>query len=296
MKTWHKILIVSAVAAFSACTEDIVIDLEEGEPMLGVEASFTDELKHHEAILSYTADFYNRDEIEMVEGARVFVTDGVDTVVYHESATQKGHYLTDLAAGRRNTLYTLHIAVPDEAEADGFRHYAAESLLPDNASSLDSIVIAPFESPMPMRDTMMCLYPYFQSLDDVSIVYMVDVFRNDTLLTDTLSEKLVIPMAGYAGYYVNGPEFLQTNMLFPIAYYRKSRMVVGDRYRACLSSITADYMMYVYGIRFSNGSNPMMGAPTNVPTNIQPAGKAVGWFGTAAVISAETVYRDAALP
>ena len=37
--------------------------------------------------------------------------------------------------------------------------------------------------------------------------------------------------------------------------------------------------------------NPMMGPPTNVITNIQPAGAAVGWFYAASVASVETVYH-----
>ena len=77
--------------------------------MIGVEASFTDELKHHEAVLSYTADFYNSAEIKMVTGAKVVVTDGVDTVPYLESTEKPGHYFTDLAAGKKNTLYRLII-------------------------------------------------------------------------------------------------------------------------------------------------------------------------------------------
>ena len=182
-----------------------------------------------------------------------------------------------------------NVEVPKTVDIkDGFQHYKAESFLPDNIETVDSLVIKPFDMPMP--DTMLCFYPYFQSLDDKSVVYMVDLYRNDTLLTDTLSEKLIVPMAGYAGYYVNGPEFLQTNMLIPIAYFRKADMIVGDRYRACLSSIGMDYMSYIYAIRFSNGSNPMMGAPSNVPTNVQPEGKAVGWFLTASTVSSEVVY------
>ena len=77
MKRLYEILSLLAFVAFSSCTEDIVIDVEEGDPMIGVEASFTDELKQHEAILSYTAEFYNQNEIQMVSGAIVYVTDGV---------------------------------------------------------------------------------------------------------------------------------------------------------------------------------------------------------------------------
>ena len=54
-----------------SCHEDVVIDLEDGSPLIGVEGSFTDELKRHEVILSYTADFYNADAIKMITGARL---------------------------------------------------------------------------------------------------------------------------------------------------------------------------------------------------------------------------------
>ena len=60
MKELHKLLVLLAFAGLASCTEDIVIDVEEGDPMVGVEASFTDELKHHETILSYTSEFYNQ--------------------------------------------------------------------------------------------------------------------------------------------------------------------------------------------------------------------------------------------
>ena len=57
MKNWYKILIFFALPLISACTEDIIIDVEEGETMIGVEAYLSDDMKQHEAILSYTADF-----------------------------------------------------------------------------------------------------------------------------------------------------------------------------------------------------------------------------------------------
>ena len=61
--------------------------------------------------------------------------------------------------------------------------------------------------------------------------------------------------------------------------------------RLDLLSISMEYLTFIYSLSFSMGSNPMMGPPTNVPTNIQPAGEAVGWFYTASVVSVETVYH-----
>lgn len=279
----------------ASCTEDIVIDVEEGEPLVGVEAYFTDELKQHEAILSYSTQFYHQDEIQMISGAMVYVTDGVDTVCYHEDTEQPGHYFTDSVAGRRNTVYRLCIALP---EPDGtVQQLWAESLIPDNVEHIDSLVIKHFNGEndtIPttfFKDTIEWVYPYFQSLPDPSIIYMPVVSKNDTLVADSLKMTMMIPQGGFAGYYVNGPEMLASNKEIPIAYFRRTYLNDGDRIRADLFSITPDYFYYFYSLLMSTGSNPMMGAPANVSTNIQPEGKGVGWFFTASVVSAETVFR-----
>ena len=281
-----------------SCTEDVVIDLEEGSPMIVVEGSITDQMKQHEVILSYTANFYHSGDIEMVCGARVSVTDGVDTIRFQEDAEKKGHYFSEMVAGRRNTLYRLMVDVPDETEEDGFVHLFAESFMKNNVDVIDSIAIKPFNGvndttpAVIFGDTIEWLYPYFQSLPDPSIVYMPMIWKNDTLLTDTLTQRMLIPIAGYAGYYVNGPEMLQKNKEIPIHYFMRSKLHNGDRIRADLQSVPMDFMYYVYSLSTSLGSNPMMGAPTNLITNIQPAGKAVGWFYAASVASAETVFQE----
>ena len=58
MKKLIKILSLMPLLSCFACTEDVVIDLEEGSPMIVVEGSITDQMKQHEVILSYTANFY----------------------------------------------------------------------------------------------------------------------------------------------------------------------------------------------------------------------------------------------
>lgn len=291
------LLVGSLLLMASSCTEEIVIDVEEGDRLIGVSASFTDELKCHEAILSYTDDFYNNNEdIRMVTGATVYVTDGIDTIYYVEDLSQPGHYFTAPVAGRKKTLYRLCIAVP---ETDGeTAALFAESFMPDNVDYIDSLVIKPFQGgsdtipTVIFGDTIEWLYPYFQSLSDSTIVYMPMISKNDTLLTDTLNRRMVVPMAGYAGYYVNGPEMLMANKEIPIYYLRKSTLKNGDVFRVDLYSIQDDYIYFYYSLMMSTGSNPMLGAPANVATNIQPSGCGVGWFLAASVVSAETVFED----
>lgn len=291
MKKLAKIFSLVMLLTIVACREDIVIDLEEGSPLIGVEGSFTDEYKRHEVILSYTADFYNADEIRMISGAKVVVTDGVDTIPYLEQADQPGHYLTDSVAGHKNTLYQLLVEVPDEVE--GSVHLYAESYMNDNVEVIDSMVLkrASMFPNMPMMDTIYMLYPYFQSLPDPSIVYMIKVTEDSIPQNDTLMQVNTIPTAGYAGYYVNGPEMLENNMEVPVCMVFESELYDGKLFRLDLYSIPYDYMMFIYSVKMSMGSNPLLGPPTNVPTNIQPLGFAVGWFYAASVVSKELIYE-----
>lgn len=281
---------ILAFAMFS-CREEIIIDLEEGSPLIGVEGSITDEYKRHEVILSYTADFYNAEEIRMISGAKVVVTDGVDTIPYWEQADQPGHYLTDSVAGRKKTLYTLLVDVPEEG--GGYKRLSAESYMQDNVEEIDSIVLkrtSMFPN-VPLWDTIFMLYPYFQSLPDPSIVYMIKVTQDTVPQNDTLLQANSIPMAGYAGYYVNGPEMLENTSEIPVAMMTKSELHDGMYIRLDLLSIPSDYMMFVFSVKMTMGSNPMMGPPTNVLTNIQPSREAVGWFYAASVVSKELIYH-----
>lgn len=287
-----KFIVLLLLASLFSCTEDIVIDLEEGSPMIGVEGSFTDEYKRHEVILSYTTEFYNVGEIQMVTGAKVAVTDGVDTIPFLEQTDQPGHYLTDSVAGKKRTLYTLLVDVPDE---DGdFKHFFSESYMADNVDVIDSLVLKqnPIFPGVPMWDTIYMLYPYFQSLPDPSIVYLVHVFQDNIPQNDTLLKASSIPMAGYAGYYVNGPEMLEDNMEIPVAMIMSSELHDGEVIRLDLLSIPYDYMLFIFSVKMAMGSNPLMGSPSNVTTNIQPLGEAVGWFYAASVVSKEMVYHE----
>lgn len=286
-----QLFMLFLISFLVSCREDIVIDLEEGEPLIGVEGSFTDEFKRHEVILSYTADFYNADDVKMITGAKVVVTDGMDTIPYLEQMDQPGHYLTDSVAGKKNTLYTLLVDVPDAL--GGYQQLYAESYMNDNIEEIDSLVLK--NSSMfpgsPMFDTVYMLYPYFQSLPDPSIVYLIKVTDDGIPMNDTLMQANAIPMGGYAGYYVNGPEMLENNMEIPVAIRTESQLYDGKVIRLDLLSISMEYMMFIFNVKMAMGSNPLMGSPTNVMTNIQPSGEAVGWFYAASVVSKEMVYH-----
>jgi len=143
-----------------------------------------------------------------------------------------------------------------------------------------------------MMDTIYFLYPYFQSLPDPTIVYLINVYEDGVPQNDTLLDANTIPMAGYAGFYVNGPEMLENNMEIPVCTITESELADGKVIRLDLLSIPYDYMMFLYSVKMSMGNNPMMGPPSNVLTNIQPSAEAVGFFYAASVVSKEMIYHS----
>lgn len=281
--------VILPLLLLSACTQEIVIDLEEGKPLIGVSASITDEVMRHEAVLSFTTDFYSTESPRMLSDAIVRLTDGTNVYLYEEQEDNPGHYLTvDSFAGVQGRTYTLTV---DALNGDDSVHLYAQSFMNYNVPAIDSVCIAPFVMDGVPIPTIQCLYPYFQSLPDPTIVYMVKIAKNDTVIADTLSSYSCIPMAGYAGYYVNGPEMLEKNMLIPIGMFMPDQLHDGDSIVSALYSISIDYMMYITYVMTSIGSNPLMGPPTNVPSNILPKGEAVGWFDAASVVRATTIYH-----
>lgn len=284
-------LIVLILGILASCTEDVIVDLEEGTPLIGVEGSFTDQYKRHQVKLTYSASFYD-DFVEMVTGAHVAVTDSIDTIAFHEVPGRPGYYLTDSVAGKPNTQYRLLIDVPDVSQLGGYLHLYADSYMRYNVDAIDSIAMKPFQV---MEDihpgVSYSIYPYFQSLYDRSLVYLGMVYRNGRPVQTDVSELLTIPMGGYAGYYINGEEMTENNMEIPAGVIRSYMLREGDVVSLDLLSIPFDYMSYLYSLRTSVGNNPLMGSPSNLATNIYPKDKACGYFYTAAVVSASLVYH-----
>ena len=105
-------------------------------------------------------------------------------------------------------------------------------------------------------------------------------------------QQMTLPVGGFAGYYINGPEMQAQNKEIPVYYFRKKKLRDGDRIRLDLRSIQPEYLYFYYNVMMSTGSNPMMGAPANVNTNIYPTEKAVGWFLTASSVTVETTFVD----
>lgn len=296
------IIILFALLGLSSCTEKMIIDTQDGERLIGVSGSVTDEFKKHEVILSYTEDFYGGAP-QMISNANVSILDGVidstsfdtiwlNTIAFNES-NQAGHYLSaDEFAGQTNHIYRLMI---DINENNVWRHLYSVSKMNRNVERIDSIAVKPWKFNNLEINDRLGVYPYFQTLDDPKIYYMTRIrINNRDVGGDTLTKCDMFETLGYAGHYFNGSFMVAIAGEYPIyALNQKKPMEYvndGDTVTMDLWSIPRFYAHYIYEIMSNSGTNPMMGTPHNVSTNIYPAGQAVGCFHASSLRQCSVIY------
>lgn len=279
-----------------ACTEEVVLDMPEGEKRPVVEGYLTNEVKRHEVILSYSAPCYSS-EREMIPGAVVYAVGGGDTIYYYEQPDKPGHYLTDSVAGRKSRRYHLEVRVAENTMYSSPLRMYAETYMPNNAAGIDSVGLLPLlnKEGIPFVDekAAVCVCPYFQTLSNPDIVYNVELYLNGSRFRNRPSKLLqLFQMQGYAGYYFNGPEMLKDNAPIPVGIMNKSYLHEGDVVKVKLYSISKDYLYYLMGQKLAVGVNPIMGAFPAITTNIFSNCIAIGWFATTSMIEGECVYHE----
>lgn len=279
-----------------ACTEEVVLDMPEGEKRPVVEGYLTNEIKRHEVILSYSAPCYSS-EREMIPGAVVYAVGGGDTIYYYEQPDKPGHYLTDSVAGRKSRRYHLEVRVAENTMYSSPLRMYAETYMPNNAAGIDSVGLLPLlnKEGIPFVDekAAVCVCPYFQTLSNPDIVYNVELYLNGSRFRNRPSKLLqLFQMQGYAGYYFNGPEMLKDNAPIPVGIMNKSYLHEGDVVKVKLYSISKDYLYYLMGQKLAVGVNPIMGAFPAITTNIFSNCIAIGWFATTSMIEGECVYHE----
>ena len=285
------LIILLAIFGLTACTEKMRIDTQEGARLVGVSASITDEYKKHEVILSYTEDFYGGAPT-MISNATVFVLDGADTIWFEESEKPGYYYSVNELQGQQDHTYHLSI---DFSDNDGEHHFYADSKMNENVEGIDSIRIKQWKYNALESDHRLGVYPYFQTTSDPKTYYMARVEINgDVVGGDTLTKCELFELYGLAGIYFNSAFMIDLVGEFPIygLDQRDSLQVVhhGDTVTLDLWSIPGDYAHYIFEIASSTGTNPMMGTPSNVRTNIYPEGTAVGCFHASSLRQCSVIY------
>lgn len=282
----------------ASCTEDIVMELPEGKKIPVVEGSITDEYKRHEVILSYSSELYSTESREMISGAEVYVKSNNDTIWYYEQENNPGHYLSDSVAGVKNRRYHFEVRVEENTlYSTPLIIYADTKMSNNPPSGIDSVGLLPLRNeegiPFVDENAAVCVCPYFQTLSNPNIVYLVELYLNGRLFKNRPSKLFnLYPMKGYAGYYFNGPEMLQNNTEIPVGVMNKSYLHEGDVIGVKLYSISEDYEYFLIGQKLAIGVNPVMGAFPAMFSNLFSNCNAIGWFNATSVLVGEGVYHE----
>lgn len=292
--------VMGALAALlsTACQEEIIIDTEEGEAMIGIYGGITTDLKEHRITISRTASFYSKSDIEMISGAEVEVVDQNTQEVFPLREKSEGEYFTEPMAGVVGHTYQLKATIADKGE---LLHFQSQSQIDSFPNPMDSLQVHVYTLFDVVDYNYFKVCPYFQT-SKRNIYYLFDLEINGMAYSDTLSKKARLHLGQMSGLYYNGIEMsliYKDLNVYPHGLFYLDQTIstqaleVGDTLRITTYSIPKGYYNYIGDISNSMGSNPLMGSPTNVRTNIVGKEKeAVGYFYAASCTHFEQIIQS----
>jgi hypothetical protein len=230
--------------------------------------------------LTTTTSYYYNEAPPPVTGAIVDISDDLGNL---ETLTEveSGKYATSpLFYALPGRTYTLNVELA--GEINGYKSYSASSFV-HPIYPIDSIglVYQPDWGEKGFYEVT-CYYQDPPTKD----FYMFNIFKNNELLTDTISKRFVINDELYNGNYTNGigvgylDQAIEREVLHP-----------GDTVKFQGCNITEDYYNFVVALQTETGyNNPLFsGPPANVKGNISNG--AAGFFAAYGVAYSSKVYQ-----
>ena len=260
-----------------ACTERIEIETEPAMVRLVVDGSLTTESGPHQVRLSLTGDYFGGRPAPPVTGAEVSLLTAGRLLPLQE--TSPGVYATSQGVpGIPGETYTLRVktAFPVGGHTE---FEATEVLLPP--IHLDYIQLEFY--PDYSEEGMWEARGYFRDPPDAGW-YRFLAFRNNVLITDTLTEWYVTDDLLFGGRYVNG---------WRVAFLQQHRpdeaLAPGDTLTIRMDRISREYADFIQGAQAEmRGSWPLFtGPPANVKGNVSNG--AIGFFAAFPVSQASAV-------
>ncbi len=242
---------------FSACTEEIEIDLDSSYERIVIDGSISNEYKQHEVKIRKSADYFSNQPASPVENAEVSISNGEERFILEEAAP--GIYKTDSLSGEIGKTYTLLIEIEGE-------EYTAQSKI-HTIPPTDSIAFSINTWDTSYVDIK--LYALEPATPDNHYLWMV--YKNGQLATDTLDELSFSDDVLVNGNYIWGME---------VQYIQAE---VGDTITLETQSIPPGYYDYILNLLGETvwRGGPFDAPPANVPGNI--SNDALGYFRAYAV-------------
>jgi len=268
---FSKFVILICMLFFSAsCTEEIDWDVPGSAPRIIVEGRVDNELKHQYVRLQMSQNLFEEKGNKSINHARITVNDGDQIFDYEEDPNEGGLYKSiQPFAGEIGRTYTIDIFLPEPI--DGIQHLETSALMP-HVLEFDSIQI---RKEMFFNQESYTVRAFSEKAPMAPNYYLIQVYRNDILLTEEVSDYLLLGVDG------DQVDDFQINDL-PI--YRNEDITEGDIISVKVQSLTKGYYTFlshmVSAIR-GNGMLGLSGPPANAYGNF--GREVMGYFYAAPV-------------
>ena len=271
---------LSIITILYSCTEKMDIELDNSYTRLVVEGRFSTDTTVHQIKLTKTSSYFYNDVAPTVSGAVVTIDDGITTIPLTESITRPGVYETaSNVFGVIGKTYRLLIKNVDIDKNGVFEEYSANSTIyPIN--TIDSIAM---EYKTDFKAWEVKVYVIDPPTEDY---YLFNVYKNNKLITDTITEPLITDDKFFNGNYTNG---------IGVGYLEDEKpdekAFVGDTIGLEIWRINKDFHKFMTELQdATRPSTPLFsGPPSNAKGNISNG--AVGYFAAYSISRKRGVIR-----
>ncbi len=280
MKKPVLFILIMLIAA--ACTERINVKLNETYTRLVVDGAISTDTSRYFVTLTKTADYFYNQPSPKVVGANVTLSDDSNSYQLTETDPGKsGIYQTDPDFhGIIGKTYTLQVNLATAIE--NHTNYSASCEL-FHVTHLDSIQVG-FRSDFG-KDGFWEVKVFAQEPGNETNYYMFNLFRNDTLISDSISKVSISDDKYFNGSYIDGAT----------AYFINNsdswmRLHKGDKVTLKMSGISKEYYNFIMQVQQAGFNIPFFtGPPANVQGNIINGG--VGFFAAYSNSYASTIVK-----
>ena len=277
-KTIYLFILLAIIIA--SCTEKINLKLDTTYTRLVVDGFIRSDTQAYRVVLTKTSDYFANAPSPPVLHATVTLTDGTNEYPLTDPG-DSGIYKTDAHFyGNSGRDYSLNIHLA-EAIAGKTDYTATCSLI--QVTNLDSVKVA--WSPDLGKDGFWQVKLYAQDPPGRKNYYLLNLYRNGKLWSDSISKVATSDNTFFAGNYIHGIE---------VFYINNSRayqtLHEGDTVMLELSAITKEYFDFINQVQISGFNIPFFtGPPANVVGNVDNGG--VGFFAAYSSSFATTIVR-----
>jgi hypothetical protein len=295
--------LLTLVFLYSSCEQDVNIEIKTNDKRLLVDGEFTDETVVHSIRLYCSGSLITGRPQTSVSGAKIYVTDGIETVDYIENIDTPGLYQTTVKVGgkggHRYTLSITNIDIDNDGKIDS---YKANGLMPvpvkfDSMASYYGLNGDNIEGTVSNSGYYTTFYNGPDYLYDYFIVNSKDFYT----LTDRLGTgELTRNELEFRTIKVNTPGSIAHGITYSSIEPRDTKVKEGDT--ICIVGLNFNKDQYEFLKEYDNNTtsnNPFIDniydqlkIPANLPTNIEPADKAAGYFFIYSVSKISKVFNE----